>query len=165
MGHGPPTTFEAIDRGVKVGLGIDCTSIVAAEMFTAMRISLAWERGNHQLRLAPLKAPKYPRYNGATAFRLATLGGVEAAHVESKTGSIEVGKQADSLLFDALSINLANVSDPFNGIVYHATAADIGTVIIGGEILKENGELLRSRWSTVAVQPQRAQGPRLGQEL
>ena len=184
MGHGTPVTFAAIERGVKVGLGCvspsnrqcyhinhevkqDCTSIVAAEMFTAMRISLVWQRGElfpllhpgtsssairtgqQNLSLAPMKAPKYAKYPGPVAFRLATLGGAEAAHVESKVGSIEVGKQADILLFDALSINLANVIDPFAGIVYHATAADIETVIIGGEIVKESGKLVRHDWKEV----------------
>lgn len=65
MGHGDPVAYEAIRRGVKVGLGIvshlpagllrsacaqlkqqDCASILSTEMFPAMHFALQWERGN-----------------------------------------------------------------------------------------------------------------------
>ncbi|KDQ57003.1 hypothetical protein JAAARDRAFT_178495 [Jaapia argillacea MUCL 33604] len=139
MGHGNPITYEAVRRGVKVGLGIDCSSILSTEMFPAMHFALQWERG-HQ----------YNNIKAASAFRLATLGGAEAAHVASDLGSIEVGKLADILLYDATSVNLASCSDPFRGIVIHATAEDVEWVIVNGEVVKKEGKLVRKEWSQVA---------------
>ncbi|TFK33564.1 Metallo-dependent hydrolase [Crucibulum laeve] len=159
MGHGDPVIYEAVRRGVKVGLGIDCASITSTEMFPAMRFALQHERGRvHKMTADEDKAPKYNEFTAASAFRLATLGGAEAAHVESKIGSIEVGKLADIVLYDANSVNLANVIDPFKGIVFHATAADVEWVIVNGEVVKKEGKLVRKEWSEVAKELKRCAG-------
>ncbi|TFK33565.1 Metallo-dependent hydrolase [Crucibulum laeve] len=150
MGHGDPVTYEAVKRGVKVGLGIDCASANSTEMFPAMRFALQYERGRiNAADASEDKAVKYNAYTAASAFRLGTLGGAEAAHVESKIGSIEVGKLADIVLYDANSFNLANCTDPFRGIVFHATAADVEWVIVNGEVVKKEGKLLKKDWSEV----------------
>ncbi|TFK35342.1 Metallo-dependent hydrolase [Crucibulum laeve] len=159
MGHGEPVTYEAIKRGVKVGLGIDCASITSTEMFPAMRFALQHERGRaHKVAADEDKALKYNAFTAASAFRLATLGGAEAAHIESKIGSIEIGKLADIVLYDANSINLANIIDPFKGIVFHATAADVEWVIVNGEVVKKDGKLVRKEWNEVAKELKRCAG-------
>ncbi|KDQ51838.1 hypothetical protein JAAARDRAFT_62207 [Jaapia argillacea MUCL 33604] len=154
MGHGSPVAYEAVRRGVKVGLGIDCASIVSTEMFPAMRVALQCERGRlHKVRADDGKGVKYNSLSAASAFRLATLGGAETAHVETQIGSIEVGKLADIVLYNADSVNLSNCSncsDPFRGIVLHATAEDVQWVFVNGEIVKRDGKLLRKEWSGVA---------------
>ena len=67
-------------------------------------------------------------------------------------GTVEVGKKADLLIFDALSANLAGALDPFQGIVFHASNADIETVFVNGEIVKRNGVLTKVPWSPVALE-------------
>ncbi|TFK45877.1 Metallo-dependent hydrolase [Heliocybe sulcata] len=153
MGHGNPVTYECVRRGVKVGLGIDCASIVSTEMFPAMHFALQWERGRiHEALSSRGKGIAYNNLPAASAFRLATLGGAEAAHVSSKLGSLEVGKLADIVIYDADSINLAGCRDPFRGIALHATGADVETVIVNGEIVKRDGKLVRKQWKEVAKQ-------------
>lgn len=153
MGHGNPIPYECIRRGVTVGLGIDCASIVSTEMFPAMRFALQWERGRiHENLSTKSKATAYNNCPAASAFRLATLGGAEAAHVSSQLGSIEVGKLADIAIYDSESVNLAGCVDPFRGIVFHATGADVEFVIVNGEIVKKGGILMRKDWKEVATQ-------------
>ncbi|EPQ52874.1 Metallo-dependent hydrolase [Gloeophyllum trabeum ATCC 11539] len=132
MGHGNPIPYECIRRGVTVGLGI------------VSRI--------HENLSTKSKATAYNNCPAASAFRLATLGGAEAAHVSSQLGSIEVGKLADFAIYDSESVNLAGCVDPFRGIVFHATGADVEFVIVNGEIVKKGGILMRKDWKEVATQ-------------
>jgi len=93
---------------------------------------------------------KYNRHNAVDAFRLATLGGAEALNLSHLIGTVEVGKKADLVLFDAESVNLAAIADPFQGITFHATNADVDTVMVNGEIVKRNGQLTKMPWGPVA---------------
>ncbi|KAF9003079.1 Metallo-dependent hydrolase [Cyathus striatus] len=136
MGHGQPVLFEAIRRDVNAGLGIDCTSVVSSDMFPAMRVALANERGRIHKALAPV-APKTAPYHSATVFRAATLGGALATQTSDILGTIEHGKRADIVIYDAL------------GIVYHATAADVEWVFVNGEAVKKEGKLIRKQWDDV----------------
>ncbi len=101
----------------------------------------------HKTKQTP---PIHNEYNSADAFRLGTLGGAEALNLADQIGTIEVGKKADILIFDSLSPNLAGIRDPFNGIVFHASDADIVTVFVDGEIVKHDGKLTKFEWRSVA---------------
>ena len=101
----------------------------------------------HKTKQTP---PLHNEFNSKDAFRLGTLGGAEALNLADQIGTIEVGKKADILIFDALSTNLAGIRDPFNGIVFHASDADIATVLVNGEIVKRDGKLTKFEWATVA---------------
>ncbi|KZT25547.1 Metallo-dependent hydrolase [Neolentinus lepideus HHB14362 ss-1] len=157
MGHGNPVTYEAVRRGVKTGLGIDCASVTSTEMFPAMRFALQWERGRiHETLANEDKSARYNALSAASAFRLATLGGAEASGRSTQIGSVEVGKLADIVLYDAESVNLAHCRDPYKGIVFHATAADVEWVIVNGEIVKREGKLVKKEWPEVGRALQRA---------
>ncbi|KZT22042.1 Metallo-dependent hydrolase [Neolentinus lepideus HHB14362 ss-1] len=149
MARGNPVVYEAVRRGVKAGLGTD-SAVSSTEMFSAMRVALQWERGRlHESLAAQRKVSAHNDIPAASAFRLATLGGAEASHGCSKLGSLEVGKLGDVVIYDADSVNLAGCSDPFRGIVLHATDADVETVIVNGEIvakqLQHHKGLLKDR--------------------
>jgi len=130
-----------------------------------MHFALQTERGRIHRELSSRgKGIAYNNIRAASAFRLATLCGAEAAHVSSKIGSLEVGKLADIVIYDAASINLGGCSDPFRGITLHATGADVETVIVNGEIVKKDGKLVRKEWKEVAKQLKRHQ-KLLGEKL
>ena len=103
-----------------------------------------------------LSLPLHNKFNSADAFRLATLGGAEALNLSHLIGSIEVGKKADIVIFDARSMNLAGSRDPFQSIVFHASNADIELVMVDGDIVKRNGRLTKVDWSGVAEELHRA---------
>lgn len=56
------------------------------------------------------------------------------------------------MVFDALSANLAGAGDPFQGIVFHASNADIDTVFANGEIVKRESILTKTAWGPVALE-------------
>ena len=105
--------------------------------------------------------PMHNKFNSADAFRLATLGGAEALNLSHLVGSIEEGKKADIIVFDTLSHNLAGILDPFQGIVFHASNADIELVAVNGKILKRDGKLTKVDWALLARElKQKAEGIR-----
>ncbi|KAF9066113.1 Metallo-dependent hydrolase [Rhodocollybia butyracea] len=152
MAHGNPVAYEAVKRGVRVGLGCDCVSIQSADLFTQMRVALQWQRGHDHAILASSSgtAPLYHKYSSASAFRLATLGGAEALHLEHKLGTIEPGKLADIVVISVDdSINLAGTIDPFQGYVFWTKGEDVTDVMINGEWVKRDGALTKVKWGDV----------------
>ena len=103
-------------------------------------------RRNEEFVTKKLTPPQYNKHNAVDAFRLATLGGAEALNLASSIGTIEVGKKADIVILDANSVNLAGIRDPFKGIVFHATDADVELVMVNGEVVKKDGKLTKVEW-------------------
>ncbi|EJF62312.1 Metallo-dependent hydrolase [Dichomitus squalens LYAD-421 SS1] len=155
LGHGL-VVFDAVERGVKVGIGADTASINGGDMFTAMRFVLqdARHKEQHRIRAAKEALPFKYKYNSVDAFRLATLGGAEALGLANIIGTVEVGKKADLLIFDANSVNLAGADDPFSGIVFLAASEDTEFVLVAGEVVKKNHKLVRE-WAPVARELQK----------
>ncbi|KAL9576490.1 MAG: hypothetical protein Q9212_007053 [Teloschistes hypoglaucus] len=148
-------------------LGSDLHSVNSSDMLSAMRLALQTSRGTHNQRYlsytepvlhhnkANLKAlptiqwhsaPKNPKKTCATAeeaFNLGTIMGAKAVGLEHDIGSLQVGKKADIVIFDATSTSMvcAADNDPVAAIVQHASVRDVETVIIDGEIRKENHQL------------------------
>ena len=112
-------------------------------------------RQHYKVHSEKLTPPAHNKFNSKDAFRLGTLGGAEALNLSHLIGTVEAGKRADLLIFDALSANLAGARDPFQGVVFHASNADIETVLVDGEIVKRNGQLTKVAWGPVAVELQK----------
>jgi 5-methylthioadenosine/S-adenosylhomocysteine deaminase len=82
-----------------------------------------------------------------TLLRMATQYGAEAIGLSNQLGSIEAGKLADIILidFNKAKFTPSHFNDNLNilsHLVYVATGEDVDTVIVGGEILVENRQLI-----------------------
>ncbi|MCZ4518939.1 amidohydrolase family protein [Rhodococcus ruber] len=79
-----------------------------------------------------------------TVFEMATINGAKAARWEDTIGSIEVGKAADLVMFDASGLTFApnRFADPVNDIVYASSGSDVETVLIDGRVVMDEGKLL-----------------------
>jgi 5-methylthioadenosine/S-adenosylhomocysteine deaminase len=77
-----------------------------------------------------------------TALRMATTGGARALGLADQIGSVEVGKRADLQLVNLSRLHTTPQPDPISTIVYAAEASDVETVIIDGQIVMRDGELL-----------------------
>jgi cytosine/adenosine deaminase-related metal-dependent hydrolase len=80
----------------------------------------------------------------ADALMMGTLRGARALCMEKDIGSIEVGKKADLMIFDALSPAMACAAqhDPVMAIVPPSTIRDINTVLVDGEVRKKKQQAL-----------------------
>jgi cytosine/adenosine deaminase-related metal-dependent hydrolase len=66
------------------------------------------------------------------ALRAATLGGAEALRMETVTGSIEAGKDADFILVDLDAFNLQPVYDWYSTAVYALRPQNVESVFVKG---------------------------------
>lgn len=70
------------------------------------------------------------------AFRLATLGGAEALRLDDAVGSLEVGKQADLVVF-ACPPDGGIVSDPYAALVFGASPQVRRVLVAGVERVRD----------------------------
>lgn len=125
MSHGEPVGLPADAAGVRVGLGVDCSTVVSGDMFSVMRSLLSHQRGKDNHRLAEKgKLAFMHKHRCQDAFRLATIGGARAIHREHMIGSIEVGKRADLLLVETTTPSMLGAErDPVEAMVMHCTVS------------------------------------------
>ena len=71
--------------------------------------------------------------------RMATTGGAKALGMEKMLGSLEAGKKADIILFDPERIRSVPAHDPIATLAYSASAENIDTTIVNGEVVYRKG--------------------------
>lgn len=143
MGHGDPIALQPDIFGSS-SLGIDCHSICSSFMPTQMLTLLQSSRARRYTDL--MEKNQWDASIGPTVedvFNLGTILGAKSIGLEDEIGSLQVGKKADLVIFDAKTPAMLSVSkrDPIAGIVLHSSVRDIRTVIVDGIIRKENSSL------------------------
>ncbi len=133
LGSGIAPIPVYLKDGIPVSLGADgapCNNNMS--IFTEMRHTALIQK--------PIHGPEV--MNALTVFRLATIEGAKALHLDDEIGSIEVGKKADLVL---LNLNMYNNSvsendkSVYSDIVYSANPNNVKHVIVDGRwLVKEN---------------------------
>ncbi|KAJ5613425.1 hypothetical protein N7510_006619 [Penicillium lagena] len=146
MAVGPPVCFRKDLPGIDrvCSLGVDCHSATSGSMVNEMRMALQTARGvESETHNQSGIWPREVTHKTSHAFNLGTINGARALGMERDIGSIKVGKKADLVIFDALSPAMIGVAqrDPVMAIVLHSTIRDVKTVLVDGEVRKENGKL------------------------
>lgn len=134
---------EMLERGISVSLGADgapCNNRL--DMFTEMRTAALLQKALHGSRTLP----------ALTALRMATINGARALGLADQIGSIEAGKRADLQLVNLDRLHTTPQPDPVSTIVYAAEASDVETVIIDGQIVMRDGQLLTMNEQEVITQ-------------
>jgi 5-methylthioadenosine/S-adenosylhomocysteine deaminase len=138
-----PATGHALRHGIRAGLSVDTTTSAGTDLFTEMRLALAAERSRANAdAIARHESVAAVDLDQRDVLRLATLGGADAWHMDHEVGSMSVGKQADIALVDMRSPHLDGFGDVVATLVMGAGAADVETVIVGGEVVKSGGRLV-----------------------
>jgi 5-methylthioadenosine/S-adenosylhomocysteine deaminase len=125
---------EMIDRGATIGLGCDaetCSNnldVVRAMYSSAIIFRDARRTG------AAMPAEK--------VFEMATLHGARCALQSDDLGSLEAGKKADVVLFDATRPEWRPLNHPVANLVFAADGHSVDTAVIDGQVVLENGECL-----------------------
>jgi 5-methylthioadenosine/S-adenosylhomocysteine deaminase len=76
-----------------------------------------------------------------TGLEMATINGAKAALMSERIGSIEVGKEADIVLFDTNRPEWQPLINPVSNLVYGATGDSVRDVFVMGEQVVANGRL------------------------
>jgi 5-methylthioadenosine/S-adenosylhomocysteine deaminase len=74
---------------------------------------------------------------------MATINGARAALLGDRIGSIEVGKEADVVLFDTRRPEWQPLINPVANLVYSATGDSVRDVFVAGEQVVKDGTLTK----------------------
>lgn len=148
MGHGWAPAATALEYEVPVGLSSDVATTASADQFTQMHAVFGSERGRkHQTawddNLDGLE-PSPGLITSRQALAWATIGGAEVAGIADRTGSLTPGKKADVVVIDGSAVNVAPIIDPVGAVVCAADISNVKTVLVDGEILKDDFRLKAS---------------------
>ena len=118
-----------IDAGVNVTLGTDNMS---EDMFDAMRIGIVVNRGMRRDGKVPMPAE---------VLAWATVNGARALSRED-LGSLEVGKKADLAVVHLDRPHLVPLLDVVSSLVHYAQASDVESVMVDGDWVMKDGQVL-----------------------
>jgi len=137
LGSGIADVPKFLKMGISVSLGADgapCNNTLSA--FTEMRLAALIQK--------PVYGPAI--LDAETIFRMATIEGAKALHIENKTGSIEEGKKADLALIDLdnqFKIYSDDVENIYSNLVYSSSKEDVTHVMIDGKwVIKDGASLI-----------------------
>jgi 5-methylthioadenosine/S-adenosylhomocysteine deaminase len=145
MGHGWAPAVTAMAYDVPIGLSSDVATTASSDQFTQMHAIFGSERGRkHQeaweANLDGLQASP-GLITARQVLNWATLGGAHVAGIADRTGSLTPGKKADLVIIDGGAVNVAPIIDPVAAVVCAADVSNVKTVIVDGQILKDDFRL------------------------
>ncbi|MHB8597913.1 MAG: amidohydrolase [Ktedonobacteraceae bacterium] len=77
-----------------------------------------------------------------TVLEMATINGARALGLEHEIGSLEVGKKADMVVIDFNRLHTTPSFNHVSTLVYAATGGEVDMVVVNGNIVVEQGQLL-----------------------
>lgn len=89
-------------------------------------------------------------------FHMATLGGARALGLDAQIGSLEIGKQADLVVFDGNRPHLRPHVNPLGNLVHTGLGRDVRMVLVDGETLVEDGRPTRVDMDEICAQAEQA---------
>ncbi|UHC15315.1 amidohydrolase family protein [Methylobacterium currus] len=120
--------LDLAEAGVEITL---CTDTFSGDLFEAMRWGVAMQRIR---RGAPV-------LDARTALAWATGNGARRLGLGAEVGALTVGRRADILVMNTDAPSMAPLIDGYGLLVYGATGMDVGTVVVDGRIVIEDGVL------------------------
>jgi cytosine/adenosine deaminase-related metal-dependent hydrolase len=122
---------EMIERGATIGLGCDAeTCSNNLDGVRAMYSSaIIFRDARRDMRAMPAEK----------VLEMATLHGARCALQESDLGSLEAGKKADIVVFDASRPEWRPLYHPVANLVFAADGHSVQTVVIDGQVVLEDG--------------------------
>jgi 5-methylthioadenosine/S-adenosylhomocysteine deaminase len=129
-GHAPYHKFLKL----KHGLGSDSVaSNNTCDLFAEARTALLMARAEAPDALAELTAPQ--------ALFAATAGGAEALGLETKTGALAAGLQADMIAVRLDGAHQQPVYDPIGALIFASSGRDVALTVVAGRELFRAGRV------------------------
>ncbi|MEX0907531.1 MAG: amidohydrolase family protein [Gemmatimonadota bacterium] len=131
LGHGVAAVPEMLEAGVTVGIGSDSVA-------SNNRIDLLEEARVAQLvQRSRLASPSV--MTAAELLRMLTIDGARALGLDSRVGSLDVGKDADLCAVRIEEPHTRPVHDPLATLIFSARSADVVLTAVRGRILYRDG--------------------------
>jgi 5-methylthioadenosine/S-adenosylhomocysteine deaminase len=143
-GQGYPSSWRLRQFDIPISLSHDTTVWWSADLFTAMRTTIGADRSRQHFE-AQLKGESVTHLDVRCedVIHWATRGGAKALGLDDKIGSIEAGKRADVVLIkNDASPAMFPIINPHGHVVMQAQRGDVDTVVIDGNIVKHEHNLV-----------------------
>ncbi len=134
LGHGVAPLAALLDAGVTTGLGTDSVA-------SNNRVDVLEEARTAQL-FQRVRAGDAAALPSERLLRLATLDGARALGLDGRTGSLDVGKDADLCAVSLAAPHTRPVHDPLAALFHAARGSDVLLTVVGGRVLYRNGRCL-----------------------
>ncbi|KAI9926279.1 hypothetical protein MW887_004744 [Aspergillus wentii] len=125
---------DLLTAGVNVGLGTDgapcnntCDLLQEMKLAGIIHKSIAYD---------PTAVP------AESVLEMATINGAKALGLADRIGSLEIGKKADFVAIDVRKIHSQPWFNPVSAIVYTATGRNVDVVVVDGQMVVRDGQLL-----------------------
>lgn len=123
---------ELMALGVNVSIGSDHACSGITDMSQEMLLVAG---GYKEARMNPRVMP--PEH----VVEMATINGAKGAGLDDKIGSVEIGKEADLVLFDTSFPEWQPLYNPVSNLVYAANGNSIAHVFVAGDQVVRDGHL------------------------
>ena len=125
---------ELMEAGVNVGIGSDHACSGVTDLVQEM---LLFAGAYKEIHMNPrVVAPEQ-------VVEMATINGARCAGLQTRIGSVEVGKEADLALFDTTYPEWQPLYNPVSNLVYSATGNSVADVLVAGEHVVRDGRLTK----------------------
>lgn len=132
LGSGIPPMVAMHRAGLSIGLGTDgAASNDSQDMLEVIKIGALLQKGASQDPTV---------FNAQDIFNMATLGGAECCGLKEITGSLEVGKKADLLVYNPNRIKSMPVYNVLTSLAYASDQSNIEKVMVDGQWIYDDGE-------------------------
>jgi len=146
LGSGIAPVPQMLKKGICVALGTDgASSNNTLSILRELKEAALIHKG---AAMDPTLVTAYQ------ACRMATVNGADALFWRDEIGTLEVGKKADLILMDTTAPHWFPMQEPCGGLAYAAQEGDINTVIVDGNVLMENRELINMDLTEIGAKVQ-----------
>jgi cytosine/adenosine deaminase-related metal-dependent hydrolase len=137
----PPPVQRLIDRGIRVGLGVDAERLAPGDLFAQVRAVISVQHATFfDLKLAG-KAGLPRLLTTREVIRYGCIDGAAAIGLADVAGSLEPGKRADVIILRTDRPNIFPVNDPIGAVVWGMDTSNIDWVLVAGRPIVRHGEL------------------------
>jgi cytosine/adenosine deaminase-related metal-dependent hydrolase len=131
FGHGIAPLLPLIEAGIRVGIGSDSVaSNNRMDILDEARLSVLIHRAATR---------RHDAFGAHDALQLATIGGARALGLDSRVGSLEVGKDADLAAFKTDTPRTIPTGDPYSAAIFALPGRSAELVTVKGRVLVERG--------------------------
>ncbi|MDF9745935.1 amidohydrolase family protein [Natrinema salsiterrestre] len=146
MGHGIPVTGKVLEAGGRPAWGVDVCSNISGDMGSQMRIGMQLQRMfDNQAVLENDEEVSEVSISARDTLEMATIEGAKALNMADEIGTLTPGKRADIVLIDTDDFMTAPSHSPIETVVFQSDPSHIETVLVDGEPVKHDGELLNPK--------------------
>ena len=134
FGHGIAPLLPLLAAGIRVGMGSDSVaSNNRMDILDEARLAVLVHRAATR---------RHDAFGAHQALELATIGGARALGIESRVGSLEVGKDADLAAFRIDIPRTTPVGDPYSSAIFALPGRSAELVTVRGRVLVDHGDVL-----------------------